>query len=61
MWYNGEKTKGEMQNEFKKNYGARFFTCEAEELAKKLIGKIICHEDFDGKEKFVIKARNDNA
>ncbi len=34
-----------------------FFTCEAEELAKKLIGKIICHEDFDGKEKFVIKAR----
>lgn len=33
-----------------------FFTCEAEEVARKLVGKIICHEDFDGKEKFVIKA-----
>lgn len=34
-----------------------FFTCDAVELAKKLIGKIICHEDSSGKEKFVIKAR----
>ncbi len=34
-----------------------FFTCEAVELAKKLIGKIICHEDSDEKGKFVIKAR----
>lgn len=34
-----------------------FFTCEAVELAKKLIGKIICHEDSNGKEKFAIKAR----
>ena len=34
-----------------------FFTCEAEKLAEKLIGKIICHEVGEGKNKFVIKVR----
>ncbi len=34
-----------------------FFTQPAEELAKALIGKIICHEVGDENEKFVIKAR----
>ena len=31
-----------------------FFTCKAEELAPKLLGKILCHKDHDG---FVIKCR----
>lgn len=34
-----------------------FFTQPAEELAKALIGKIICHEVGNENEKFVIKAR----
>lgn len=34
-----------------------FFTCDAVELAKKLIGKVICHQDGTGEERFVIKAR----
>lgn len=31
-----------------------FFTCSAEELAPKLLGKILCHKDNDG---FVIRCR----
>lgn len=34
-----------------------FFTCEATELAKKLIGKIICRDDSDERGKFSIKVR----
>lgn len=34
-----------------------FFTQPAEDLAKALIGKIICHEVGNENEKFVIKAR----
>ena len=52
-----QKRKGIFDMSSKRITERDFFTCEAEELAKKLIGKIICHEDFDGKEKFVIKAR----
>lgn len=35
----------------------KFFTQPAEQLAKDLVGKIICHEIVDENEKFVIKCR----
>ena len=50
------KKKEEIKMSSKRITERDFFTCEAEELAKKLVGKIICHEDSDEK-KFVIKAR----
>lgn len=38
----------------KKITNRSFFTCSAEELAPKLLGKILCHKESDG---FVIKCR----
>lgn len=35
----------------------KFFTQPAEQLAKDLVGKIICHEVGNGNEKFIIKCR----
>lgn len=34
-----------------------FFMCAADELAKKLIGKVLCHQIGKGDDKFVIKTR----
>ena len=34
-----------------------FFCCSAEELAKRLVGKIICHADGEGDNRFIIKVR----
>lgn len=40
----------------KKITNRSFFTCSAEELAPKLLGKILCHKESDG---FVIKCRKE--
>ena len=34
-----------------------FFNCSAEELAKRLLGKVICREDVEGEDRFIIKTR----
>ena len=34
-----------------------FFTCDAAELAKNLVGKVLCHKVGKGKDAFVIKVR----